>query len=292
MPTSSSTGSPRPDSRGGRCCRSDRRTTSARRTSLPPRSRAGAACSRTRRAKVEPEELEAFAAREAYWIADWAAFAGGDAIADQVRFAREWSALREYARQRGVRLIGDLPIYVAAGSADHVSHPRALLDRRGRGRPARRVHEGRPALGQPALRLVGAPRGRLPLVDRALPPHVRARRPDARRPLPRLRRLLGGPGRRGDGEIGAVAPGSRPQALRRRARGARRPAGDRRGPRRDHPRGRAPARRARAAGDARAAVGVLRPTPRARTASRTIARMASCTRARTTTTRRPGGGRR
>jgi 4-alpha-glucanotransferase len=75
-------------------------------------------------AKVEPEELEAFAARESYWIADWATFAGGDAIADQVRFAREWSALREYARQRGVRLIGDLPIYVAAGSADHVSHPR------------------------------------------------------------------------------------------------------------------------------------------------------------------------
>ncbi len=75
-------------------------------------------------AKVEPEELEAFAARESYWIADWAAFAGGDAIADQVRFAREWSALREYARRRGVRLIGDLPIYVASGSADHVSHPR------------------------------------------------------------------------------------------------------------------------------------------------------------------------
>jgi 4-alpha-glucanotransferase len=75
-------------------------------------------------AKVEPEELEAFAAREAYWIADWASFAGGDAIADQVRFAREWTALREYARQRGVRLIGDLPIYVATGSADHVSHPR------------------------------------------------------------------------------------------------------------------------------------------------------------------------
>ena len=33
-------------------------------------------------ATVEPEELESFAAREAYWIADWAAFAGGDAVAD------------------------------------------------------------------------------------------------------------------------------------------------------------------------------------------------------------------
>ena len=48
-------------------------------------------------AKVEPDELEAFVEREAYWVADWAAFAGGDALADQVRFAREWSALRAYA---------------------------------------------------------------------------------------------------------------------------------------------------------------------------------------------------
>ena len=105
------------------------------------------------------------------------------------RFAREWSALRELRpRQRGVRLIGDLPIYVAAGSADHVSHP-LFFDRCGSWRAARRFHEGRPTLGEPALRLVGTPRGRLPLVDRALPPHVRARRPDACGPLPRLRRL-------------------------------------------------------------------------------------------------------
>jgi 4-alpha-glucanotransferase len=78
-------------------------------------------------AKVEPEELEAFVEREAYWIRDWAAFAGGDAIADQVRFAREWDALRAYALRHGVRLIGDLPIYVAPGSADHVSHPDLFL---------------------------------------------------------------------------------------------------------------------------------------------------------------------
>ncbi|HJV30222.1 MAG TPA: 4-alpha-glucanotransferase [Gaiellaceae bacterium] len=78
-------------------------------------------------AKVEPEELEAFVERETYWIGDWAAFAGGEAIADQVRFAREWNALRAYARQRGVRLIGDLPIYVAPRSADHLSHPDLFL---------------------------------------------------------------------------------------------------------------------------------------------------------------------
>ncbi len=74
-------------------------------------------------APVSAEEVEEFVARESYWIGDWATFAGGDAIADQVRFQRDWDALRAYARERGIRLIGDLPIYVAPGSADHASHP-------------------------------------------------------------------------------------------------------------------------------------------------------------------------
>jgi 4-alpha-glucanotransferase len=79
-------------------------------------------------APVTPGELEDFVARESYWITDWAAFAGGDAFADQVRFEREWTALRAYANERGVRLIGDLPIYVAPGSADHLSHPELFQD--------------------------------------------------------------------------------------------------------------------------------------------------------------------
>ena len=45
------------------------------------------------------------------------------ALADQVRFEREWGALREYAAERGVRLIGDLPIYVSDGGADHECWP-------------------------------------------------------------------------------------------------------------------------------------------------------------------------
>ena len=53
--------------------------------------------------------------------------AGGD-LADQVRFQREWTALRDYARARGVRLIGDVPIYVAWGSVDHRSHPELFLE--------------------------------------------------------------------------------------------------------------------------------------------------------------------
>jgi 4-alpha-glucanotransferase len=74
-------------------------------------------------ARVSTRELDRFVAAHPYWIGHWAAYAGTDSIADQVRFQREWSALREYARSKGIGLIGDLPIYVADGGADHVSHP-------------------------------------------------------------------------------------------------------------------------------------------------------------------------
>ena len=74
-------------------------------------------------ARVTAEELEEFVARQAYWAGDWAAFERDGAIADQVRFDREWSALRRYAADRGVRLLGDVPIYVAKGGADVVAHP-------------------------------------------------------------------------------------------------------------------------------------------------------------------------
>jgi 4-alpha-glucanotransferase len=80
-------------------------------------------------APVSAEERQAFRERNAAWIEDWAAFVGGDAaVDDQVRFDREWGALRAYAAERGVRLIGDIPIYVAPGSADHVAHPELFRD--------------------------------------------------------------------------------------------------------------------------------------------------------------------
>jgi 4-alpha-glucanotransferase len=74
-------------------------------------------------APVSARELEDFVARHPFWIGDWAAFEGGEAIGDQVRFEREWARLRKYAARKGVRIIGDLPIYVAAGGADHTAHP-------------------------------------------------------------------------------------------------------------------------------------------------------------------------
>jgi 4-alpha-glucanotransferase len=75
------------------------------------------------RARVSRDEIEAFRARESAWIGDWERFAGQGAVEDQVRFDREWRALRLYAAARGVRLFGDLAIYIAPGSADHLAHP-------------------------------------------------------------------------------------------------------------------------------------------------------------------------
>ncbi|HEY1596566.1 MAG TPA: 4-alpha-glucanotransferase [Thermoleophilaceae bacterium] len=75
------------------------------------------------RARVTKDEELDFRERQAYWIGDWERLSGRGAVADQVRFEREWSALRTYAAERGVRLFGDMPIYVAEGSADHRAHP-------------------------------------------------------------------------------------------------------------------------------------------------------------------------
>jgi len=73
------------------------------------------------RARVTRADAEAYGERQAYWIDDWIAFGGR--VEDQVRFDREWSALRAYAAERGIRIFGDMPIYVADGGADHVAHP-------------------------------------------------------------------------------------------------------------------------------------------------------------------------
>ena len=76
-----------------------------------------------RRAPVSAAEVLDFRERSAYWIEDWERFAGRGAVLDQVRFEREWGALRRYCADRGVRLLGDLPIYVADRSADLIAHP-------------------------------------------------------------------------------------------------------------------------------------------------------------------------
>ncbi len=68
-------------------------------------------------APVSDAEVADFTERNAYWVGSW------PDVAPQVRFEREWSALRRYANDRGVRLMGDVPIYVAPGSADEQAWP-------------------------------------------------------------------------------------------------------------------------------------------------------------------------
>jgi 4-alpha-glucanotransferase len=75
-------------------------------------------------AEVAPEEVEAFRERHAYWVGSLPA----RLLPDQVRFDREWAALRAYASERGVRLIGDVPIYVAPGSYDQRAWPELFQD--------------------------------------------------------------------------------------------------------------------------------------------------------------------
>ena len=41
----------------------------------------------------------------------------------QFKFHEQWSALKDYANQKGIRLIGDIPIYVAMDSSDTWAHP-------------------------------------------------------------------------------------------------------------------------------------------------------------------------
>jgi 4-alpha-glucanotransferase len=110
------------------------------------------------RATVGVAEMEAFRARHAYWIDDWERFeARHRAVADQVRFEREWQRLRDYAAERGVRLIGDVPIYVAWDSADHRAHAELFQDGAVAGAPPDRYSArgqlwGNPLYDWPALR--------------------------------------------------------------------------------------------------------------------------------------------
>jgi 4-alpha-glucanotransferase len=124
-----------------------------------------------RRPQRYAAELRAFRARARYWLNDYCLFMAlraqhgeawwerwpkplarreGAALAharrelrsevayyefEQWLFARQWQALRQYAAQRSVRLIGDIPIFVAHDSADvWAQQPSFLLDRAGRPR--------------------------------------------------------------------------------------------------------------------------------------------------------------
>ena len=108
-------------------------------------------------ARVSATELEDFVARHPYWIGEWARFAGNGAIADQVRFEREWGTLRSYAAERGIRLIGDVPIYVSDAGADVEGWPELFAEGEVAGAPpdalnASGQHWGNPLYDWPTHR--------------------------------------------------------------------------------------------------------------------------------------------
>ena len=108
------------------------------------------------------EELNEFRSREAYWVENYAMymalkyennmlpywewsddlkFRNPDAIAGafhrlydeieywvyiQYRFFQQWEKLKEYANSKGIKIIGDIPIYVAEDSADTWGHNEIL----------------------------------------------------------------------------------------------------------------------------------------------------------------------
>ena len=118
---------------------------------------------------AEWEEFSAFRAENAFWLEDYALFMalkdarGGvdfesweeelrdyqkDALEKasaslrdeigfyeflQYEFLKQWKALRAYAREQGIQIIGDIPVYVSHDSADFWAHRDLfLLDERGR----------------------------------------------------------------------------------------------------------------------------------------------------------------
>lgn len=112
------------------------------------------------RAPVSEEACEDFIARHPYWCGAWATFDGKAAIASQVRFEREWSELRSYARKRGVRLIGDVPIYVSDAGADVEAWPELFAAGDVAGAPpdalnANGQHWGNPLYDWPVHRATG-----------------------------------------------------------------------------------------------------------------------------------------
>lgn len=114
-----------------------------------------------------PEDYESFCREEAYWLEDYALFmaqkerqcgaawssfpdslkfrdptALGHVVSEcaseirfwkmlQYLFFKQWRALKAYVNSRGISIIGDLPIYASADSADVWAYPRYfMLDER------------------------------------------------------------------------------------------------------------------------------------------------------------------
>lgn len=86
---------------------------------------------------LESSEYRSFVRRERSWLDGWSRYqrdTNGFHSFLQFQFDRQWERLRAHAARRGVRLLGDVPIFVSLDSADVASEP-ALFRLDARGKP-------------------------------------------------------------------------------------------------------------------------------------------------------------
>ena len=214
-------------------------------------------------------------------------------VADQVRFEREWAALRAYAR-RARRADARRRRDLRRARERRPPRPSRAVPGRARRRARRRTRSRAPGQlwGNPLYDWPALQPPRLPLVGRAPAAHARAVRPRADRPLPRLRRLLGGarPGARDRGRRALAARARAGRVFDAIARELGRAAARRRGPRRDHPGRSSGCATSSACPGCSCSSSASTPTTRAaRTGSTTTSRTGSSTPAPTTTTPRAAG---
>ncbi len=114
----------------------------------------------------------------------------------QFFFDEQWCALRSYCKERDIRILGDVAIFVNYDSADVWTHPELFeLDEERRmirvsGRASRLFFGDWAAVGQSAVQVGRAARARVRLVGEQDSPVAGALRHGPARPLSRLRGVL------------------------------------------------------------------------------------------------------
>ena len=92
--------------------------------------------------KKEKEAYTAFLSENAHWLPSYAEFMAKKLpySADfhkvcQYLFTKQWKSLKDYANSLGIKIIGDIPIYVSLDSSDVLDHP-ALFQLKENGEPS------------------------------------------------------------------------------------------------------------------------------------------------------------
>ena len=74
------------------------------------------------KSKVDMRGFDEWKLKNMWWLVDWCGKSKKKEI-QQYEFAMQWSNLRKYANKKGIRLIGDVPIFVGADSVDVKAQP-------------------------------------------------------------------------------------------------------------------------------------------------------------------------